>query len=173
MWLFKDVVILMNFFEPRIIKYLSNTLIWRKSLVESCWKGAHSFNSVIEIFALAIATGFQCFWFGQSICNCYFDRSCNSVTFSPHKINFGILAILIAYRIFMKHFSAFFGGLKYLTFLGKKRRRVSFSVSSCLLRGSLRASFCHNLFVWLDLSAGLLSNQYSILNTENQPKGHP
>ena len=61
MWLFKDVVILMNFFEPRIIKYLSNTLIWRKSLVESCWKGAHSFNSVIEVFALAIATGFRAF----------------------------------------------------------------------------------------------------------------
>ena len=59
MWLFKDVVILMNFFEPCIVKYLSYTLIWRKSLVESCWKGAHSFNSVIEVFALAIATGFR------------------------------------------------------------------------------------------------------------------
>ena len=128
MWLFKDFVIIMNCFESRIVRYLSNALIWRKSHVESCWKGAHSFNSVIEIFAL----DFRAFdlvkvfaiaiLIGHAI-----------VIFSPHKINFGILATLIANRIFTQHFSAVFGGLKYLKFWGK-RGRISFS-AFCLLRG--------------------------------------
>ena len=166
MWLFNDVVILMNFFEPCIVKYLSYTLIWRKSLVESCWKGAHSFNSVIEVFALAIATGFRAFdsWFGQSICKCYFDQSsCNSVIFSPHKINFGILATLIANRIFMKHFSGDMVVWNIWSFLGKKRQNIFLGFFLLIER----ALFCRNLFVWLGLLLDYfqLNTQYKIPRT--------
>ena len=71
-------------------------------------------------FCFGNSNWIQSFCFGQSLCNCYFDRSCNSVIFSPHKINFGILATLIANRIFTQHFSTVFGGLKYLKFFGIK-----------------------------------------------------
>ena len=170
MWLIKDFVIIMNSFESRIVKYLSNTLIWRKLLVESCWKGAHSFNTGIEVFALAIATGFQSFWFGQSICNCYFDRSsCNSAIFSPHKIKLAfwqpwlqtgyLLNILLPLSVVWNIWS----------FLGKKRQNIFFGFFSLIER----ASFCQKIVVWLELCVGLFSTQYSILNTENQPKRHP
>ena len=159
----RDFAIIMN---PALLNIcLWNTLIWRTSLVESCWKGAQSFNSVIEVFALAIATGFRAFdsWFGQSICKCYFDQSsCNSVLFSPHKINFGILATLIANRIFITHFSGDMVVWNIWSFLGKKRQNIFLGFFLLIER----ASFCQNLFVWLELSLGLLSTHYSILRTK-------
>ena len=111
----------------------------------------------------------QSFCFGQSLCNCYFDRSCNSVIFSPHKINFGILVTLIANRIFTQHFSTVFGGLKYLKFFGKKEAEYLCRFLLACWEGFILWIF----FVWLELSLGLLSTRYSILNTENQTKRHP
>ena len=104
-----------------------------------------------------------------SICNCYFDRSCNSAIFSPHKIKLAfwqpwlqtgyLLNILLPLSVVWNIWS----------FLGKKRQNIFFGFFSLIER----ASFCQKIVVWLELCVGLFSTQYSILNTENQPKRHP
>ena len=169
MWPIKGFVIIMNSFESRIVKHLSNTLIWRTLLVEFCWKGAHSFNSVVEVFACNSNWISELLIWSVSICNCYFDRSCNSAIFSPHKIKLAfwqpwlqtgyLLNILLPLSVVWNIWS----------FLGKKRQNIFFGFFSLIER----ASFCQKIVVWLELCVGLFSTQYSILNTENQPKRHP
>ena len=156
MWLFKDVVILMNFFEPRIIKYLSNTLIWRKSLVESCWKGAHSFNSVIEVFALAIATGFRAFALVKVFAIAILIGHAILSFFLPIRSTLAFWQPWLQTGYLLNTFLLFLVVWDIWSFLGKKRQNIF--VGFFLLIE--RASFCQNLFVWLELSLGLLSTWY-------------